>query len=51
VCGRARRDTDPRDAAYAWTMDRADDRTWWTCPECSLRHVRSIEAKLKTDWW
>jgi Zn-finger protein len=44
----------PEDAASArlsWSRGIERGRAVWTCAECSRRHVRSIEAKLDSEWW
>ncbi len=38
-------------ARLTWTFCVERGRTTWTCVDCSRRHLRSIEAKLDSDWW
>ncbi|GGS44441.1 MULTISPECIES: hypothetical protein [Actinokineospora] len=49
-CGRPRDDADPA-ARLAWVRDTDERGTRWYCPECAREHLRSIEAKLTSDWW
>jgi hypothetical protein len=55
MCGRmadARNDGDP---PLAWCADvvesRDGPRRRWICDVCTRKYVRSIEAKLGTEWW
>jgi hypothetical protein len=38
-----------------WSLDRRrrGDQVIkeWTCPPCSRRNARAIEAKLDREWW
>ena len=49
-CGRVRSDDDPV-AALAWVSDTDDRGARWYCPACAREHLRSIEAKLQSEWW
>ncbi|HEY9251840.1 hypothetical protein ABTX24_24170 [Nocardioides sp. NPDC127514] len=35
----------------AWTTAVERGRSKSFCEACSRRHVRSMEAKLDSDWW
>ncbi|MER7559898.1 hypothetical protein ACFVDI_09880 [Nocardioides sp. NPDC057767] len=35
----------------AWTTAVERGRSKAFCEACSRRHVRSMEAKLDSDWW
>jgi hypothetical protein len=37
--------------AMTWVMDRDSTGTRWTCPQCAIRSVRAMEAKLDPQWW
>lgn len=43
----------PDDGSWrlTWTSGVERGRPVWTCDRCSREHLRSIEAKLDTDWW
>lgn len=49
VCGLGLPD-DP-DQRLAWSLGSERGRTVWTCPDCARRFLRSIEAKLDSEWW
>lgn len=34
-----------------WTSGVERDREVWTCERCSRENLRSIEAKLTSEWW
>ena len=38
-------------ALLSWARGTELGRVVWTCPECSRRHLRSIEGKLDSQWW
>lgn len=48
MCGKSSRDPGE---LLTWVMSSENGRTVVTCDECSRRHVRSIEAKLDSQWW
>jgi hypothetical protein len=55
MCGRM---ADPRsdgNPPIAWCADvvesRDGPRRRWICDACTRKYVRSIEAKLGTEWW
>jgi len=35
----------------AWSVGREQGRPVHTCPDCARRFLRSIEAKLESEWW
>ena len=43
----------PMDAArqLAWSLGWEKGRQIHTCPECARAFLRSIEAKLDSEWW
>jgi hypothetical protein len=49
TCGR----TAPDDGTWrlTWTTGVERGRDVWVCDRCSREHLRSIEAKLDSDWW
>ncbi len=38
-------------ARITWSRGTENGRDVWTCPDCSRRHLRSIEGKLDPTWW
>ncbi|MCR1785959.1 hypothetical protein KVF89_25725 [Nocardioides carbamazepini] len=34
-----------------WSTSVERDRVRYYCDECSRAHLRSMEAKLDSDWW
>ena len=34
-----------------WTSAVERGRTTWFCDTCSREHLRSMEAKLDSEWW
>ncbi|NHA66912.1 hypothetical protein [Phycicoccus flavus] len=38
-------------ARLTWSRAVERGRESWTCPDCSRRHLRSIEGKLDPAWW
>jgi hypothetical protein len=42
---------EPGWARVTWTAGVESSRRTWTCPECSRRFLRSIEAKLDPELW
>ena len=38
-------------AAVTWMVENTRRGTTWTCPGCARAHLRSIEAKLDTEYW
>jgi len=58
ICSLCGRKADPAvdgDPPLAWCADIVETstghRTHWVCVECTRRYVRSIEAKLDSQWW
>ncbi|GAA4420555.1 hypothetical protein ACFQV2_05790 [Actinokineospora soli] len=49
-CGTPKTDTDPVEA-LSWVRDTDERGTRWFCPRCARDHLRSIEAKLQSEWW
>ncbi len=43
----------PDDGSWrlTWTAGVERGREVWTCDRCSRTHLRSIEAKLDSEWW
>ncbi|HMT31635.1 MAG TPA: hypothetical protein PKA99_03290 [Dermatophilaceae bacterium] len=35
----------------AWSLGWEKGRQIHTCPECARAFLRSIEAKLDSEWW
>lgn len=46
-CGRQAED----EQALTWTTSVERGRTRRYCETCSREHLRSIEAKLESEWW
>ena len=55
LCGRKADPATDGDPPLAWCADIVETstghRTHWVCVECTRRYVRSIEAKLDSEWW
>jgi len=55
LCGRAADPATDGDPPLGWCADIIETstghRTRWVCAECTRRYVRSIEAKLESQWW
>jgi hypothetical protein len=55
LCGRAADPVNDGDPPLGWCADIVETsnghRTRWVCTECTRRYVRSIEAKLDSQWW
>jgi hypothetical protein len=51
TCGRTPPPGDLGAARLTWTHGVENGRAVWTCPDCSRRHLRSIEGKLDSTWW
>ena len=51
TCGRTPSLRDAGVARLTWTHGVENGRPVWTCPDCSRRHLRSIEGKLDSAWW
>jgi hypothetical protein len=48
-CGAVRDDAD--NSALTWVPERdPDGQVSWFCPECTRRHLRDIEARLRDPW-
>lgn len=47
-CGRA---APAAQAALTWTTAKEGGRLRHFCDRCSREHLRSIEAKLDSEWW
>ncbi|WP_168929512.1 hypothetical protein [Nocardioides sp. GY 10113] len=44
--------TAPGEAApLTWTFAVEQGRRRWFCESCSRSHLRSMEAKLDSEWW
>jgi hypothetical protein len=43
----------PADGTWrlTWTSGVERGRTVWVCDRCSRQNLRSIEAKLDSEWW
>lgn len=39
------------DPPLAWSSEPGPDGLRWACPVCTRDHVRSIEGKLRQEWW
>ncbi len=48
LCGRTAEGNQP---PLTWTAALERGRTRRYCEECSRRHLRSMEAKLDSEWW
>ena len=51
ICGLVAEADEQGHPPMTWTMDNDGARVRWTCPRCSVEHVRSMEAKLEPEWW
>ncbi|HWI43674.1 MAG TPA: hypothetical protein VNS81_08635 [Nocardioides sp.] len=47
-CGRQVEGNDP---PLTWTSAVERGRWRWFCEVCSREHLRSMEAKLDSEWW
>lgn len=48
VCGRT---PEGDDVPPTWTVQTERGRRQWVCDTCTREHLRSIEARLDTEWW
>ncbi len=50
LCGRSP-DTDPDEVPLTWatSVENGEQRVY--CDGCARDHLRSIEAKLDSEWW
>jgi len=52
MCGKSPDPDVDGDPPITWVMDRRQDgRVMWTCLTCASTHIRSMEAKLDSEWW
>ncbi|MGN0063151.1 MAG: hypothetical protein ACI379_02825 [Nocardioides sp.] len=46
-CGRQAEEAE----TLTWSQATEGRRTVWHCDTCAREHLRSIEAKLDSEWW
>jgi hypothetical protein len=46
ICGRREDEPPP-----TWTVQTERGRRQWICDACTREHLRSIEARLDSEWW
>lgn len=51
VCGRTPAEGERATVTLTWVRGTENGREVWTCDRCSREHLRSIEAKLDSQWW
>lgn len=51
TCGAVPSAEEVPQALITWSRGTENGREVWTCPDCSRRHLRSIEGKLDPTWW